>query len=287
MSPDPWLGWDLGGAHIKAVKLVGAGRAPVVVQVPCALWQGLDRLDEGIDRVLSLIGNAPSRHAMTMTGELVDLFDDRASGVETLIGMMRRRLARDRLMVYAGPKGFLEPDAAMHAAELVASANWMAAAQFVATRVSSGLLVDLGSTTADLVPFGDGRVTARGYSDRQRLEQDELVYTGAVRTPLMSLARRVPFAGAWTPLMAEHFATTADVYRLTGELPDHADLHSSADGREKSVAASARRLARMVGMDAAAADLSAWRRLAGFFAEMQLRAIADACERILSRGQLS
>ncbi|MFZ0787994.1 MAG: S-layer protein, partial [Chromatiaceae bacterium] len=31
---------------------------------------------------------------------------------------------------------------------------------------------------------------------------------------------------------------------------------------------------------------SAWRRLAGFFAEMQLRSLADACERILSRGQL-
>ena len=287
MSPDPWLGWDLGGAHIKAVRLVGAGRAPIVVQLPCPLWQGRDRLEEGIDRVLALVGNAPVRHAMTMTGELVDLFDDRASGVETLIGVMRRRLPRDRLMVYAGPKGFLEPEAAVHAAELVASANWMAAAEFVATRVPAGLLVDLGSTTTDLVPFGGGQVTARGYSDHQRLEQDELVYTGAVRTPLMSLARRVPFAGAWTPLMAEHFATTADIYRLTGELPDHADLHASADGREKSLAASARRVARMLGMDAAAADLSAWRRLAGFFAEMQLRAVADACERILSRGQLS
>ena len=286
MSPDTWLGWDLGGAHIKAVKLIGPRCALTVVQVPCPLWQGLDRLEEGIDRVLGLVGEVPARHAVTMTGELVDLFDDRASGVKAIIGAMRRRLPDEQLRIYAGPKGFLDPEAAARAAELVASANWMATGEFVARRVSAGLLVDLGSTTTDLVPFGNGRVNARGYSDHQRLEQEELVYTGAVRTPLMSLARRVPFAGAWVSLMAEHFATTADIYRLIGELPDHADLHASADGREKTVAASTGRVARMVGTDARAADLSAWRRLAGYLAEQQLRAVADACERIVSRGDL-
>lgn len=65
-------------------------------------------------------------------------------------------------------------------------------------------------------------------------------------------------------------------HRLTGELPEHADLRASAQ-----------RVARMVGLDARGAELSDWRRLAGFFAEMQLRAAADACERILSRGELS
>lgn len=291
MSPekhlaDPYIGWDLGGAHIKAVKLIDPERVSRVVQVPCALWQGLDRLEEGIDRALALLGDGPARHAVTMTGELVDLFEDRASGVEALVGVMRRRLPDHHLMIYAGPRGFLEPAAAVKAAELVASANWMAAAEFVATRIPAGLLVDLGSTTTDLVPFGGGQVKARGYSDHQRLEQEELIYTGAVRTPLMSIARRVPFAGAWVSLMAEQFATTADIHRLTGELPEHADLHASADGRDKGIAASAQRVARMVGLDAGAAELSEWRRLARFFAEMQLRAVADACERILSRGEL-
>lgn len=287
MLPDPWLGWDLGGAHVKAVRINGDGEGPRVVQVPCALWQGLDRLEQAMELVLSRVGGGCRRHAVTMTGELADLFDDRASGVGALIGTLCRRLAGDRLLIWAGAGGLLEPEAAIRAPELVASANWMATAELVAARIGEGLLLDLGSTTTDLIPFAQGRVRAIGYTDCERLVQQELIYTGVVRTPLMAVARLVPVGGAWVPLMAEHFATMADVYRLIGELPGHADLHPSADGRDKGIAASARRLARMVGVDAGSADPCAWRRLAAFLAERQLRAIADACERILSRGGLS
>ena len=66
-----------------------------------------------------------------------------------------------------------------------------------------------------------------------------------------AVARRAPFRGAWTGLMKEHFATMADVHRILGDLPDGADLHAAADGRERSVPASRARLARMVGADAA------------------------------------
>ncbi len=283
MSRKTCVGWDLGGAHIKAVRIDAAGVVEAVAQVPCPLWQGLDRLQDGIERVLSVLAAPEARHAVTMTGELVDLFDDRACGVEALVGAMRRRFPDADLKIFAGLDGLLDPGAAVAASEQVASANWLATASFLASRLPAGLLVDIGSTTTDLVPFSDGRTTACGYSDRERLEQEELVYTGVVRTPVMSLAPRVPLGGQWVPLMAEHFATTADVYRLTEDLPSHADLLPSADGREKSVAASARRLARMVGADAIPSDLPKWRRLASFFAERQLRNIADACGRIFSR----
>jgi probable H4MPT-linked C1 transfer pathway protein len=102
----------------------------------------------------------------------------------------------------------------------------------------------------------------------------------------MALAPRAPFGGAWAPLMAEHFATTADVYRLTGELPPDADLHPAADGADKTIAGSARRLARMIGRDAEAAPLARWRQLALWFEESQLQHIAAALARALSRGLL-
>lgn len=286
MSSETFCGWDLGGAHIKVVRLLAPGRATAVAQLPCPLWQGLDRLEEGIDRVLSLLGRVPARHAVTMTGELADLFDDRASGVAAVLAVMRRRLPDVSLRVYAGPRGLLDPESALGSTEQVASANWMASAELAARRVPSGLLVDVGSTTTDLVPFAGRRVVARGQGDRQRLALQELVYTGVVRTPVMSLARGAPVGGDWVALMAEQFATSADLYRLTGELPAHADLLGTADGRDKSIASSARRLARMVGMDAEAADLSTWRRLAAHLAERQLRLIVDACDRVLSRGDI-
>jgi (4-(4-[2-(gamma-L-glutamylamino)ethyl]phenoxymethyl)furan-2-yl)methanamine synthase len=282
-----WLGWDLGGAHLKAVQLDRAGRVEAVAQAPCPLWQGLDRLDTAIDAVLARLPRRATRHAVTMTGELADLFEDRVQGVRALTGFIERRFAGEVIRVYAGPEGLLDTAAAVAATALVASANWMASASLAATRFPQGLLVDIGSTTTDLVPFRGGRVIARGYADHERLALAELVYSGVARTPVMALARGVPFNGSWVPLMAEHFATTADLYRLTGELPDHADLMASADGRPKTAQASAGRVARMLGLDAGAADPSAWRRVAGCLTEAQLRTLVDAAERLFSRGEVA
>ena len=64
--------------------------------------------------------------------------------------------------------------------------------------------------------------------------------------------------------MNEYFAAAADVRRVLGDLADDADLMATADGRDKSPAASRARLARMIGRDAEEAPdgrLGAPRRL--------------------------
>jgi len=285
---DSILGWDLGGAHIKSARIDAQGCVSGVVQLPCPLWQGLEWLESGIDSVLEHIGeHSGLRHAVTMTGELVDLFPDRVSGVKALIEVMSRRFPKEQLAIYAGAAGFLDPDRAKDSALQVASANWLATASWAASRLPEGLLIDVGSTTTDLIPFADRRVLATDYTDQQRLAGQSLVYTGIVRTPLMAITDKAPFAGEWVYLMAEHFATTADIYRLNGDLPEGADLLPSADSGEKSLAGSTRRLARMLGMDVDATDLDGWRKVSRYLAERQLRLIADACERVLSKPGLS
>jgi probable H4MPT-linked C1 transfer pathway protein len=199
---------------------------------------------------------------------------------------MLRRVPPGALHLFAGRAGFAPCSAAGAVAGQIASANWLATALYLATATDAALLVDIGSTTADLVPIAGGEVRAVGHDDFTRLATDELVYTGLTRTPLMALAQRVPFEGRDVALMAEYFATTADVYRLTGELVEHADLHPSADGGPKTGAGSARRLARMVGRDAASARLAAWIELARYFAERQLDRLAAAAHRVVTRASL-
>ena len=168
----------------------------------------------------------------------------------------------------------------------MASANWHASARFVATRCPQALFIDVGSTTSDIVPVQAGQVDSVGYTDDERLVSEELVYTGATRTPVMAVAESVPFGGQRQRTMAEHFATMADVHRLTGELPDDADQLPTADGRGKTAEESARRLARMLGRDLQSADLADWRRLAAHLAERQRQTLHDAIDRVLSRGKL-
>ena len=277
------IGWDIGGAHLKAVR-VEDGVIAKAVLVPCPLWQGLDKLEMAFSKARRGLGPA-TRHAATMTGELADIFASRAEGVETLTRVAMRCLDAE-IGIYAGPAGFVPFERVSDHIADIASANWHASARFAARELGNGLFVDMGSTTTDLVALADGKVDARGYTDAQRLEAGELVYTGMVRSFLMSVASRVPFQGRSMPLMNEYFANMADVYRLLGDLPAGADQQATADGREKTVAASRARLARMLGLDAADASNEAWIEVARSFREAQLRTLHDAAMLVLSRRPL-
>lgn len=283
MPTDATIGWDLGGAHLKAARLSHDGRIERTIQLPCALWQGIDRLRWAIDRALNDLGPARD-HALTMTGELTDLFSKREAGVAAILGTMSDFLPGTRLRVYAGEAGFVEPPAALAQYSKIASANWRATAQLVATCVPDAIVLDIGSTTTDIVPVAGSRVRARGTDDASRLASQELLYLGVVRTPLMALSARWPFDGGWTGICNEHFATTADVYRLTDELPTDADLHATPDNGPKDFDASARRLARMIGRDLEAASRDAWIRLADWLRTTQIELTEAAITRIASSG---
>lgn len=277
------IGWDLGGAHLKAVRVDAAGHARDAVQLPCPLWRGTEYLEQAVDHVLSSFGPA-GRHAVTMTGELADIFPTRRAGVERLAAVMSGKLPGAELVFFAGRRGFVVPaQVAAHAGE-IASANWLASAQFAARKRGSGVFVDMGSTTTDIVLLHAGNAQAQGSTDAERLATEELVYTGVVRTPVMAVARRVPFKGQWQRLAAEHFATMADVLRLTGQLDPEHDMAETADGAGKTPQESARRLARMVGRDLEDAAWEDWIGLAHFLADAQLRDVRMAVERVLSAG---
>jgi probable H4MPT-linked C1 transfer pathway protein len=110
-------------------------------------------------------------------------------------------------------------------------------------------LIDVGSTTTDLVPLDRGRVAARGRSDTERLQSGELVYAGVRRTPVCALTTELPLHGVPTGLAAEIFASTLDVYLILGTIaPNPADL-CTADCRPATVQAARDRLARMVCAD--------------------------------------
>ncbi len=281
MPDRPILGWDIGGAHLKGARLDPTGEVSAVVRLACPLWQGPERLGEVLERAVSELGDAPI-HAVTMTGELVDAFASRAEGVQALVEAVAACLPGAEIRIYAGPKGFLDPEAAIHWPQAVASANWHATATLAANRLGEGLLVDIGSTTSDLIPLSGGEPKPRGKDDAARLAGGELVYTGIVRTPVLALTERVPFQGEWVPLMAEIFATSADVHRLTGELTEDADHLDTPDGAGKSPADSARRLARMVGRDFDRAPAEAWRQLAAYLAECQLAGLYAGGAQVLS-----
>jgi (4-(4-[2-(gamma-L-glutamylamino)ethyl]phenoxymethyl)furan-2-yl)methanamine synthase len=277
------LGWDVGGAHLKAALVNADGVALAVIQTPCPLWRGLNELHKAVDSILSRLNHAADQHRVTMTGELADIFTDRAQGVVQIAGLMAARLG-DNTRFYAGPAGLVAGNEVAAHAGVIASANWLASAAFVAKRTGQGLLMDIGSTTADLVLVKDGRPQCRGFSDAERMQFGELIYTGVARTPLMALGSHIAFGGELVPLAAEHFATTSDVYHLTGDLKDAEDMAETADGTGKTAVECARRLARMLGRDYGDAPEAAWIALSRAFKQKQMNTLTDAALRCFSRN---
>lgn len=278
------IGWDIGGAHVKAAVVDQKGIVKKVIQEECPLWKGLPSLRKAISRILSIFDGDSHNHAITMTGELVDLFTNRPEGVDAILNTITAKIPSKHLYVFAGRNGFVRTDRiSQHDYEAIASANWLTTGSWVAKEIEAGLLIDIGSTTTDIIPIKESRVTTVGYTDYERLCCDELVYTGIVRTPIVALTDRVPFEGNSVGLVAEVFATTADIYRLTGELPEYADQMPAADNGRKTVQESARRLARMIGRDLGSADLPRWRTLANHLRNLQLARIWSACEKQFSR----
>ncbi|MFI3185397.1 MAG: hydantoinase/oxoprolinase family protein [Methylococcaceae bacterium] len=281
------VGWDIGGAHVKAA-VISAGKIIAVYQQPCPLWKGLVQLQLAVDSIKQELAGLTCRHALTMTGELVDLFDSRDHGVQQIILTMTELLPGAELLVFAGLEGFLKASQieARHY-PLIASANWLASASLAAQTTGKGLFVDCGSTTTDILLLNNGQVLAEGYTDYQRLVSEELIYSGVVRTAVMAVAHTALDQGKKIGLMAEYFATMADVYRVTGELNDAHDQTDTADGAEKTVLASGRRLSRMIGCDFYADELPRWQLFAENIRAQQLQKIQRACETRLAQQALS
>ena len=275
-------GWDIGGAHLKIARADHHGNLISVLQIPCPLWQGMEYLDQAIQSVHQQLGNQYDLAAITMTGELVDLFPDRQTGVKQILDCINKFIPKENSFIYAGKLGWLDPSSSEHNWLHIASQNWQASANFVSKKIANGLFVDIGSTTCDIIPIKQGRVIASGFTDQQRQTSRELLYTGAIRTPLIALSNIAPFHGELVSLAAEVFATTGDCWCLLDQLSADAIQDISADGKPWHKEDCARRLARLLGADAIETDQAQWQQLAQWFALQQVHQINNACLQVLS-----
>ena len=221
--PD-YYGWDIGGAHLKLVVISASGKVRRVEQYPTPLWQGLEVLTSKLLENQQRAAESPRKHALTITGELSDIFQNRQQGVEALLTEFSEIFQDEDIEVYAGGAGMLSLAGAREEYAHVASANWHATASLLCAQKRDFILVDIGSTTTDLVLVADAKILNRACNDQERLREGGLVYTGLTRTPVMAVVRELMFQGRRQPVMAELFATMADVYRITGELETGQDL---------------------------------------------------------------
>lgn len=277
-------GWDIGGVNIKAARIDDDGQSFRLIDAvvwPFEMWKSPERLADRLRTIAARLGDAETA-AITMTAELCDCFPTKRAGVLHVLSAAVEALHDSRLLVLDVQGRWLDPAAASRIPLQVAAANWVATGHLAAWRHPNTVLMDVGSTTTDIVPIVEGNVCACGRTDPERLSCGELIYTGAVRTDLSAVVDRVPLRGRWCNTAAEQFAIAADVYLLLGYLPASEYTCSPPDNGDRTVAAAGRRLARLVCADEEMMTPVEIEHLARFVYHHQATMITDGLLQVLS-----
>ena len=274
------LGLDIGGANLKIAD--GCGYADVR---PFPLWKYPERLADELRR---MIDSAPQfgSIAITMTGELADCFASKREGVRSIVDAACAAAGDRRLLVYTTDGSLVSAEEAKQAPRRVAASNWHALARFAGRFLGAeepGVLLDIGSTTTDIIPLRGARVVTSGRTDTERLLAGELVYTGVARSPLCALVHELDYNGVRYPLCQELFATARDAYLMLDAVPEAPEDMNTADGRPATKAAAYQRLARMVAAWEDEFDLPLAQALAEECRRTQRTRIAAALQRVLRR----
>ncbi len=289
------VGWDIGGVNTKVARLLPphdpithtlslVTRGVQTAVRPFEIQREPQALRDVLTSLAAATGVAESdTHAITMTAELSQMFRRKRDGIAFVLDAIAQAFPRADVSVYSTTGAFLSPHAAREQPIAVAAANWAATAHALALAVGTALIVDIGTTTTDVIPVVDGRVRAAGRTDPDRLRSGELLYLGAVRTPVEAITHDVPLAGGEAGVSAEAFALAADVYLWRGELSGSAYTTPTPDGRPASREAAGERLARVVCADLELLDEGAIDQIADAVAARQSQRTAATIARVHAR----
>ncbi|MFM7136762.1 MAG: hydantoinase/oxoprolinase family protein [Planctomycetota bacterium] len=282
-SPTDLVALDIGGANLKAADGLGWSASAAF-----PLWQRWRELPEALAALVA--ERRPVRLVATMTGEICDCYPSRAAGVTQITESL---LASSESVGCAEPAGVYLVDGrivtaaeAIGAWRLAAASNWHALARLAATLVAdaNALLLDIGSTTTDIVPLRAGRPAPQACDDAGRLLCGELVYTGIERTPVAAVAPSLPHRGRLRPVASERFADSRDAWLVLGALPDDPTARDTADGGPATRDAARVRLARTMLLDPEDFTVADATEAADTIASRQAALISLALEQVTRAG---
>lgn len=277
------IGWDIGGVNTKVAQVAGADVLAAIGR-PFELQRSPDALSALLRTLAADLDAGPTAlHAATMTAELSQMFRTKREGVAFVLDAIEAAFPRADIRVFAVDGRFLTPDDARRQPLLVAAANWSATAHVVALDHPDALLIDIGTTTTDIIPIAAGRVAATGWTDPARLASGELVYTGALRTPVEAIVSEVPCGDGVAGVSAEGFALAGDVHvwRRTLDAGDY--TVPTPDARPVTRELCGERLARVVCADRETIDATGIDRVAAAIADAQAARVARAIARVVQR----
>ncbi len=279
MKQPRWVGIDIGGANLKIASEQNC------LSRPFELWRRADELASFM--VENLRSYEPFEGlAVTMTGELADCFKSRRHGVEFICDIVELCCMGKHVVYYQTSGSFVGVGNAKRDWRLTAASNWHATAKWLADTYPDCIVIDMGSTTTDIIPVANGEVIAVGKTDFERLRSQELVYNGVARTPVPAILSSARIDGVTVGLATERFATVQDVLLWLDKTPEQEHDCNTADGRPLTKRDAKRRLAKMICLDQDEVEDELITDLAIQIFDSQLQRVGSAIREISKRTQI-
>ena len=283
------LGFDIGGANTKAVfiKTQKGKLQDVKVAVEYfPVWREPEKLTSVLLTLKERLGaNRLEGLGVTMTAELSDAYTTKREGVHHILACVKSAFPDVPIHVLNTDAKLESIDRAEAYPLGVAAANWAATGWLVSRRVKDCVVVDVGSTSASIIPIVDGQVAAKGKTDLDKLIFGELVYTGSLRTNVAAIVHSVPVKGAVAGVASELFALSGDVHLALGNISEKQYTCETADGRGKTVPEALARLAKIVCADTEMLTKQEILNMANYIYDKQVNQVAQALTRVYSYTQ--
>jgi probable H4MPT-linked C1 transfer pathway protein len=221
---------------------------------------------------------------LTTTAELADCFETKRKGVEHLLSVVEQ--IDPSICVFLNNGSIVDLTSGLREPDKVAAANWAAPSILIGRLVKDAIFIDAGSTTTDIIPISGGVPLIEDTSDLGRLTNHHLVYTGALRTNVATIAANVVIDGRKVSTASEYFSTTGDV-NLVLRLIEPSDFNvPTADGGPVNIPAAMRRLARVVCSDTDQLDALQIEEMVRNIHDKQVARVAHHIDKALENSEL-
>jgi len=282
------IGWDIGGANTKAVFLRTENGCVEELKAETAyfpVWKDPAKLAEVLSTLKEKVsGNAKvDGVGLTITAELSDAYQTKREGVTHVLACAAEAFAGLPVFVLDVDATLRSIDDARSEPLRVAAANWAATGWMVAQLIKTCVIVDVGSTSTSIIPVVDGRVSALGKTDLEKLMVGELVYTGSLRTNVAAIVSSVPLRGGTARVSSELFAQSGDVHLVLGNISEDEYTTETADGRGKTRGEALARLARVVCADSEMLAEEEIVQIARYVHGRQVEQVAEGLSQVYSR----
>jgi (4-(4-[2-(gamma-L-glutamylamino)ethyl]phenoxymethyl)furan-2-yl)methanamine synthase len=284
-------GWDIGGVNIKAVRAEWHGnRARVIkaVSVPFEIWHNPSELADQLKIAgHNLTIKTEEPHGVTITAELSDAFGTKREGIHFILSALQKAFGYSPVYIFNLKGGFYNFLEAEDKPLMCAATNWFASANYIANLHNNCILIDVGSTTTDIIPIREGKVICHDRTDTGRLINSELVYSGVLRTNPNAIVHAVPVRDKECPVAAEYFTIMADVYLILGDISSDTYSCPTPDKRHKTVKDARSRIARLICADTEMLTTDEIDNMAQYLSQKQTEQISEAILNVLARTAFS